>query len=137
MAVAGSLPPPSTTYSILGDDGVAQSARQPLIDALAARGLRYTAVLPDRFVEITLADRPRISGTVVGTSMPKTPDSSGWVDRPAKGGWFATGRREVRLTIRFLSPDGKVLEQRSAYETVRRNDPAPEVSRLIGAALAP
>jgi hypothetical protein len=137
MAVAGNVPPPSTTYSILGDDGVAQAVRQPLIDALAARGLRYTAVRPDRFVQITLADRPRTTGTAVGSAAPPKPDVSGWVDRPVKGGWFGKGRREVRLTIRFLSADGKEMEQRSAYEVVGPKAPAPEISRLIAAALTP
>jgi hypothetical protein len=136
MAVAGNLPPPSTTYSIFGDDGVAQAARQPLIDALASRGLRYSAVRPDRFVEVTLADRPRITGTAVGDTAPPRPDASGWVDRPVKGGWFGRGRREVRLTVRFLSPDGKMLEQRSAYVVVGRRSPVPEIPRLIAAALA-
>jgi hypothetical protein len=136
MAVAGDLPPPATTYSILGDDGVAQAARQPLIDALSARGLRYAAVRPDRFVQITLADRPRVNGTAVGDVVPPTSDAPGWVDRPIKGGWFGKGRREVRLTVRFLSPDGTMLEQRSAYEVVGRKAPAPDVARLVEAALA-
>ncbi len=136
IAAAGDLPPPSTSYSLFGDDGVAQVAREPLIDALAMRGLRYTAVNPDRFVAMTLADRPRMNGTVVGESLPPTPDSAGWVDRPVKGGWFGKGSREVRLSIRFLSPDGRVMEERSAFQIVSRKAPTPDLRRLIAAALA-
>jgi hypothetical protein len=137
LAVAGTLPPPSTTYAIVGEDGVAKAARQPLIDALATHGLRLVTDRPDRFVEVTLADRPRASGTVAGNALPPSHNAPGWVDRPVKGGLFAKGRREVRLTIRFLSADGKVREERAAYEVVTRTAPDPDIARLVGAALKP
>ena len=137
LSVSGTLPPPATTYTIIGDDSVAQQARQPLIDALAVHGLRYVTDRPDRFVEITLADRPRSSGTSIGDTLPASRDASSWIDQPVKGGLFAKGRREVRLTIRFVSPDGAVRETRVAYEIVTRKAPAANVARLVGAALRP
>ena len=137
LSVSGTLPPPATTYTIIGDDGVAQQARQPLIDALSVHGLRFVTDRPDRFVEITLADRPRASGTVAGDTLPESRNAPNWVDPPVKGGLFAKGRREVRLTIRFVAPDGKVRETRTASEIVTRKAPAANIARLVEAALRP
>ena len=137
LSVSGTLPPPATTYPIIGDDGVVQQARQPLIDALAVHGLRLVTDRPDRFVEITLADRPRASGTVAGDTLPVSRNAPNWVDPPVKGGLFAKGRREVRLTIRFTGADGKVRETRTAVEIVTRKAPAANVARLVEAALRP
>ena len=137
LSVSGMLPPPTSTFSIVGEEDVAPPVRTSLIDALAGHGLRYTSERPDRLVVLTLADRPRTSGTVAGTVVPTPRSTSGWIDRPVKDGWFSKGRREVRLTIRFLSPDGRLREERVAHEIVTHKAPPADMLRLIAAALRP
>ena len=102
LSVSGTLPPPSSTFTLIGDDSVAQAARVPLTAALAARGLRSVSENSDRLVMVTLADRPRTNGAAAGKALPDTPDAAQWVDRPTRGGLFAKGRREVRLTVIFF-----------------------------------
>jgi hypothetical protein len=138
LSVSGTLPPSAITkYAFIGDDSVSQLARQPIADSLTARGMRWTVDNPDRLISVTLSDRPRTSGTVAGTALPTSQTAPGWVDRPVKDGWFSKGRREVRLTIRFLSPDGQLREECVAQEIVTRNAPAADMARLIEAALRP
>ncbi len=137
LSVSGTLPPPATTYAIVGEEDLSLPARAAL-----ARGLVVHSMIPaaagqtaGRLISITLADRPRVSGTVAGAERLPTPDAPGWVDKPVKDGPFSKGRREVRLTIRFRAPDGQVLEERVAREIVTRKAPTPDMPRLIGAAL--
>ncbi len=137
LKVAGILPPPATTYAVVGDDMLSTPARTALVRGLDAHSMMPAASgkAPERLISLTLADRPRASGTAVGTTLPTSKAAPGWIDRPVKDGWFSKGRREVRLTIRFLSPDGQLREERVAQEIVTRTAPAADMVRLIEAAL--
>ena len=139
LSVSGALPPPATIYAIVGEDDLSITARAALARGLVVRSMMPAASgkLPERLISLTLADRPRSSGTVAGTALPASQNASGWVDRPVKDGWFSKGRREVRLTIRFLAPDGQLREERVAQEIVTRKAPAADMARLIEAALRP
>ena len=139
LTVAGVLPPSATSYAIVGEDDLSIPARAALARGLVVHSMMPAASgkSPERLISLTLADRPRTSGTVGGTKLPASQQASGWVDRPVKDGWFSKGRREARLTIRFLSPDGQLREERVAYEIVTRNAPAADMARLITAALRP
>ncbi len=139
LTVAGALPPPSTSYTIVGEDDLPMPARAALARGLVVHSMMPAASgkSPERLISLTLADRPRSSGTVAGAALPASQRASGWVDRPVKDGWFSKGRREVRLTIRFLSPDGRLREERVAQEIVTRNAPTADMARLIEAALRP
>ncbi|UVO54606.1 hypothetical protein [Sphingomonas sp. SUN039] len=139
LKIAGALPPPATSYSIVGEDDLSIPARTALARGLAIHSMMPAASgkTPERLISVTLADRPRASGTAVGTTLPASQAAPGWVDRPVRDGWFSKGRREVRLTIRFLSPDGQLREERVAQEIVTRKAPAADMARLIEAALHP
>jgi hypothetical protein len=139
LTVAGTFPPQATRYAIVGEDNLSVSARAVLARGLSAHNLVPAApdTPPERLISLTLADRPRASGTVAGTTLPASPNAAGWVDQPVRDGWFSKGRREVRLTIRFLSPDGQLREERVAQEIVTRKAPAADMARLIEAALRP
>ena len=139
LVVAGALPPPETSYTIVGEDELSIAARTALARGLMAHSMMPPSKgqTPGRLISLTLADRPRASGTVAGNDLPATPNAPGWIDKPVKGGLFAKGRREIRLTIHFFSPEGTVMEERVAHEIVTRKAPAPDMARLIGAALAP
>ena len=139
LVVAGALPPPETTYTIIGEDELSIAARAALARGLMARSMMPPSkgLAPGRLISLTLADRPRASGSVAGNDLPVTADAPGWTDKPVKAGLFTKGRREVRLTIHFFSPDGRVLEERVAHEIVTRKAPVPDMARLIAAAFAP
>jgi hypothetical protein len=139
LGITGALPPAATSYAIIGEDDLSAPVRVALARGLAAHNLSPAASgkPPERLVALTFADRPRTSGTVTGTELPASPKAAGWVDRPVKGGWFSKGRREVRLTIRFLSPDGQLREERVAQEVIPHKAPAADMARLIEAALRP
>jgi hypothetical protein len=137
LSVSGTLPPPATSYAVIGEDDLSTPARAALARGLLGHSMMPAASgkVPERLISLTLADRPRTSGTATGTALPASQKASGWADRPVKDGWFSKGRREVRLTIRFLSPDGQLREERVAQEIVTRNAPAADMARLIEAAL--
>jgi hypothetical protein len=139
LTVAGTFPPRATRYAIVGEDNLSVSARAALARGLEAHNFVRAAPEepPERLISLTLADRPRTSGTVAGAALPASQKAPGWVDRPVKDGWFSKGRREVRLTIRFMTPDGDLREERVAQEIVTRKAPAADMARLIETALRP
>ena len=139
LSLSGVPPPPATTYALVGEDELPIAARAALARGLVVHGMMPATQdqAPGRLISVTLADRPRTSGTMAGAAPVAAGGSPGWVDRPVKEGLFSKGRREVRLTIRFRAIDGKVLEERTAQEIVTRKAPAADMARLIGAALRP
>ena len=138
LSITGALPPPQTTYAMVEGSLLAPAVQEILERGLMARGLSpaTTAYPPERLISISFADRPHISGTFVSDTRPASRAAPEWLDRPRKGGWFAKGRREVRLSIRFLGSDGRVREQRTAVEVITRNAPDADIVRLLQRALA-
>ncbi len=136
LSVSGTLPPPATSFAILGDDAVTEAARPVLVEALGKRGNRLQAVNPDRFVTVTFADRPLASGSFAGTTAPASREAPGWTDAPRKSRPFGTRRREARLVLRFSENDGKYAEERVATETRIHGASPADVSRLVEAAVS-
>ena len=135
-SISGALPS-SGSYSIVAGETVSPVAQAALARALGAHGLKPAeeGQRPDRLVLLTLADRPLASGSFAGDKPPADRKAPGWTDRPLKP-IFGKNRREIRLTIRFLSPDGQVRDQRIATEIVTRKAPAADLPQLIAAALS-
>ena len=135
LTVTGSLPHQTAHYALVSEDLVSPSARAALAGHLGQLGLTpVEGGSPDLFVSIALADRPLSSGTFTSDAAPPSRTADGWVDRPVKGGLFSRGRREVRLTIRFLSPSGDVRDQFVATEVVARKAAPADLTRMIDAA---
>ena len=138
LSVTGMLPPQRTSYTLIDGDLLDPSIRAVLDRELMARGLlpATTASPPERFISISFADRPHTSGTFASDTPPSTRTASGWLDKPQKDGWFAIGRREARLSIRFLGSDGQVREERTGVEVIRRTAPDADMAQMLGRMLA-
>ena len=107
-----------------------------LATQLELRGLRQVAdeARPDWLVSVAIADRPLSSGGFVGADKPS--DGPVWTDRPRKGGLLSQGRREIRLSIRFLDREGKAHEMLTAVRVVGLRAPPPDGGALVDAAFA-
>jgi hypothetical protein len=123
------------TYRIIGDDQVSPAAQAALAGALAKRGLTpASSSAPDLFVALTLADRPLATGSFDGSDPPIGRNDRRWTDRPRKAGLFGKGRREVRLTIRFLTPAGVPRDTLVATAVVPRTAPPADMAAMIDTA---
>jgi hypothetical protein len=139
VSVSGVLPTAKTSYTVLGDEDWPGATRMALGHGLSALGMVPVGAdqKPDRLIVLTLADRPRTVGATTATVLPTSRTAPGWIDRPVREGWLCKGRRDVRLTIRFISPDGALREERVVRQELSRRAPAADMARLIEAAMRP
>ncbi len=137
LVVVGQVPAGVSRYALIAENMIDADARDALAKALTARGLRPAGeARPDVVIGVELSDRPLASGTVAGTDVPLRRDDPAWTDRPQRSGMFSRGRRAVRLTVRFLQPDGRPLAIMVASETLGRQAPTPSMALLIDRAFA-